>query len=96
MQKQQQLKSGLLGTGLLRAGESERSGVGEKAPAGFQRGDVCGCCLLRQHCTCDLKKSISETMANPAAKGHREHRLISETELGRKSFNPDWDISREL
>lgn len=67
MQKQQQLRGGLLGTGLLRAGESERSGVREKAPAGFQTRDVCDCCLLRQHCICDLKEKYLRDHGKPSS-----------------------------
>lgn len=42
------------------------------------------------------EKQLGETVAHPAAKGHREHRPVSETGLGRKPFNPDWEIFREL
>ena len=56
VQKQQQLKAGLLGMILLRAGGKDRSGAREKPLAGFQRKDVHSCCLLRQCRICDLKE----------------------------------------
>lgn len=94
MQKQQQPR-GLLRMGLLKAGESEvwgrRTGARWVSEEGHQW-------LLSTMTALHLwqRKSSSEIATNPAAKGHGEHRPISETELGRKSFSADWGIFREL
>lgn len=60
------------------------------------RGGTSVAAVSRDRAAYMTKESSSETIPNPAAKGHGEHRPISETELGRKSFNPDWYIFREL
>lgn len=64
--------------------------------AGLQGRDLCGCLSNTTALPMQQRKGSSETAAHPAAKGHKEHRPVSGTELGRKPFNPDWEIFREL
>lgn len=63
---------------------------------GFREGSSVAAIHYNSPAYVTYRKSSFETTADSAAKGHREHRLVSETELGRKSFNSEWDISSEL